>query len=400
MRGGILAGVYAAKTLGSPVYAELRTAFDQAMQEQGMDAFGKERELARFIQTGVDTLERGGTASCGLAGRGTGPRGRRPALPMAAMPMAAMPPEAAPAGSSLDSYLPAFALALPLPAGFTCTSGYGWRQDPVAADGSEDFHTGKDLAAAEGTPVYAAADGTVRAAALGSSYGNYVRILHEAGDETLYAHMQYVFVRPGQQVRQGQQIGTVGQTGNVTGPHLHFELLHAGIRDHPTRGVCRRGIRRRWSGRPCACPCPFFYTLLLAVDATGIFRLGLLCALLHECGHIVVFIALTGRLPALEASFCGALFIHARCAASPGEGTASGSGGTRRQSAAGGGDARLDGRPGGVRILRALASAGPTCWSAGSICCLCRDWTAGIWRAACVSLCAGHWTTAVNRIYK
>ena len=77
----------------------------------------------------------------------------------------------------------------------------------------------------------------MRTAALGSSYGNYVRILHEAGDETLYAHMQYVFVRPGQKVRQGQQIGTVGQTGNVTGPHLHFELLHAGIRYDPTQAL-------------------------------------------------------------------------------------------------------------------------------------------------------------------
>lgn len=227
----ILAGVYAAKMLDLPVYAELRTAFDQVMQEQGLDAFGKERELARFIQTGVDTL--GEAAQQVAASLAEEPATRETARTAHGRNA----PEAAPAGSSLDSYLPAFALALPLPAGFTCTSGYGWRQDPVAADGSEDFHTGKDLAAAEGTPVYAAADGTVRAAALGSSYGNYVRILHEAGDETLYAHMQYVFVRPGQQVRQGQQIGTVGQTGNVTGPHLHFELLHAGIRYDPTEAL-------------------------------------------------------------------------------------------------------------------------------------------------------------------
>lgn len=54
---------------------------------------------------------------------------------------------------------------------------------------------------------------------------------------------------------------------------------------------------------PCALL--FFYTLLLAVDSTGVFRLGILCALLHECGHIVVFIALEHRLPALEASLAG-----------------------------------------------------------------------------------------------
>ena len=230
--GAILAGVYAARTMGLPVYDTLRTAFDQAMQEQGLDAFGEERELVRFIQTGIDSLgEAAQEVAVSLAdGAATGETAARTAHSRNA-------PEQAPAGSSLDSYLPDFSLTLPLPAGFTCTSGYGWREDPVADDGSEDFHTGKDLAAAEGTPVYAAADGTVRTAARGSSYGNYVRILHEAGDETLYAHMQYVFVRPGQKVRQGQQIGTVGQTGNVTGPHLHFELLHAGIRYDPTQAL-------------------------------------------------------------------------------------------------------------------------------------------------------------------
>lgn len=227
----ILAGVYAARALDLPVYAQLRTAFDRAMQEQGLDAFGEERELVRFIQTGADALEEAARQVAATLTREASTR------ETARTVHGRNAPEEAPAGSSLESYLPAFDLALPLPEGFSCTSGYGWRQDPVAADGSEDFHTGKDLAAAEGTPVYAAADGTVRAAALGSSYGNYVRILHEAGDETLYAHMQYVFVRPGQQVRQGQQIGTVGQTGNVTGPHLHFELLHAGIRYDPTQAL-------------------------------------------------------------------------------------------------------------------------------------------------------------------
>ena len=120
------------------------------------------------------------------------------------------PARAAPAGASTESYQPAFALALPLPAGFAPTSGYGWRDDPLTADGSEDFHLGADLAAAEGTPVYAAADGVVRWSGLGQSYGNYLRILHADGDETLYAHMQYLFVHPGQQVRQGQVIGHGG----------------------------------------------------------------------------------------------------------------------------------------------------------------------------------------------
>ena len=102
---------------------------------------------------------------------------------------------------------------------------------------AQEFHTGVDLSAAEGTPVLAAADGVVRLAKSHSSYGNYVRILHSDGDETIYAHMQYLFVRQGQRVSAGRQIGTAGQTGNATGPHLHFELLHEGVRYDPTQAL-------------------------------------------------------------------------------------------------------------------------------------------------------------------
>ena len=63
--------------------------------------------------------------------------------------------------------------------------------------GGTDFHLGHDLAAATGTPVLAAADGVVRVAGKHASYGNYLRILHADGDETLYAHMQYLFVSTG-----------------------------------------------------------------------------------------------------------------------------------------------------------------------------------------------------------
>ena len=70
-----------------------------------------------------------------------------------------------------------------------------------------------------------------------SSYGNYLRILHADGDETLYAHMQYLFVRTGQAVTAGQVLGTVGETGNATGPHLHFEILHKGLRYDPSEAL-------------------------------------------------------------------------------------------------------------------------------------------------------------------
>ena len=101
----------------------------------------------------------------------------------------------------------------------------------------EEFHLGNDLAAAEGTAVLAAADGVVRMAGRHKSYGNYLRVLHADGDETLYAHLQYLFVRAGEAVSAGQTLGTVGQTGNATGPHLHFEILHRGLRYDPAAAL-------------------------------------------------------------------------------------------------------------------------------------------------------------------
>jgi len=129
-----------------------------------------------------------------------------------------------------------FPLQFPLPGQSRKTSGYGWRTDPMGGLG-DDFHIGNDLAAAQGTPVLAAADGVVRMAGSHKSYGNYLRILHADGDETLYAHMQYLFVKAGECVTAGQILGTVGETGNATGPHLHFEILHRGLRYDPAEAL-------------------------------------------------------------------------------------------------------------------------------------------------------------------
>ena len=142
-----------------------------------------------------------------------------------------------PAYAKEESYTPDFALCFPLPESTSRkTSGYGWRTDPMGGLGT-DFHIGNDLAAAEGTPVLAAADGVVRIAGSHKSYGSYLRLLHADGDETLYAHMQYLFVKAGETVTAGQILGTVGETGNATGPHLHFEILHKGLRYDPAQAL-------------------------------------------------------------------------------------------------------------------------------------------------------------------
>ena len=145
--------------------------------------------------------------------------------------------KAAPEGCSLKRVRPAQTAGFPLgTTAWRVSDAYGWRTDPMGGL-EEDFHIGNDLAAVEGTAVLAAADGVVRMAGRHKSYGNYLRVLHADGDETLYAHLQYLFVRAGEAVSAGQTLGTVGQTGNATGPHLHFEILHRGLRYDPAAAL-------------------------------------------------------------------------------------------------------------------------------------------------------------------
>ena len=120
----------------------------------------------------------------------------------------------------------------PLPQSFTITSQFGYRTDPFT--GEISYHSGTDIAAPYGTPVLAAAGGTVTVANAtdpwGGSYGYYVKIQHDGTFDTLYAHCSSICVTPGQQVQQGEVIGYVGSTGNSTGNHLHFEVWENGER--------------------------------------------------------------------------------------------------------------------------------------------------------------------------
>ena len=127
---------------------------------------------------------------------------------------------------------PTGTLQWPLPVAGTITSQFGHRVDPITGEVSS--HTGTDIACAEGTPILAAADGTVTVANgldnWGGSYGYYIQIDHGGGLETLYAHCSSICVTTGQQVQAGQVIGYVGHTGRVTGSHLHLEVRIDGNR--------------------------------------------------------------------------------------------------------------------------------------------------------------------------
>ena len=120
----------------------------------------------------------------------------------------------------------------PVPAGTArVTDAYGYRKHPIY--GYYGMHSGVDLAAPQGTPVYAIASGYVNISTYHSVNGNYVSMSHGNGYGSLYAHLDHAVVSAGDYVKQGQVIGYVGSTGWSTGAHLHFEIHKNGSTVNP-----------------------------------------------------------------------------------------------------------------------------------------------------------------------
>lgn len=111
-----------------------------------------------------------------------------------------------------------------LPVKGTIGQGYGVKN----SDYSAGYHTGLDISAPAGTPVYTPLDGVVISAGYSGAYGNAVYVRHKDGTVGLYGHMQFVSVRQGQRVRAGTKLGGVGTTGNSTANHLHWEIRKPG----------------------------------------------------------------------------------------------------------------------------------------------------------------------------
>ena len=113
----------------------------------------------------------------------------------------------------------------------TISSGFGGRYHPILK--TIRMHTGVDLSAPKGTPVYATADGVVSREKGGSGYGIVVILNHGYSYQTLYAHLSKKVVKPGQKVKRGQLIGYVGNTGLSFGTHLHYEVIKNGVKVNP-----------------------------------------------------------------------------------------------------------------------------------------------------------------------
>ncbi|MGS2808361.1 M23 family metallopeptidase [Nocardia sp. MW-W600-9] len=122
-----------------------------------------------------------------------------------------------------------------LPAKGAFTSGFGSRWGTM--------HRGIDIAAPIGSPIYAVADGTVVEAGPAQGFGLWVRIRHDDGTISIYGHMYDFFVSPGERVPAGMQIARIGNRGDSTGPHLHFEIVQSGNHVDPQAWLAMHGLQ-------------------------------------------------------------------------------------------------------------------------------------------------------------
>jgi len=137
--------------------------------------------------------------------------------------------ETTPANVCLTQQVLGFAYAAPVSG--EITDGFGFREHPILQ--KQKFHYGVDIAAESGAVIRAFAAGTVTVVAESSDLGKYVEVLHEGGVTSLYAHCSAITASSGQQVALGDPIAEVGETGQTTGSHLHFELQRGSVYLNP-----------------------------------------------------------------------------------------------------------------------------------------------------------------------
>jgi murein DD-endopeptidase MepM/ murein hydrolase activator NlpD len=197
----------------------------------------KQRQLLENLETRVDAIEDTSRRIAEISGapvedesrQGTSERGAGgPLIEMDATAIAEVETRAVVLEQELRAYELALRERARIPsiwpvAGGETTDGFGGRRDPFGG-GSSEFHSGQDISAERGTPVYAAGIATVKFAGTQSGYGQVVILDHGDGITTRYGHLSKIEVVAGQQLLRGEMIGRVGSTGRSTGPHLHYEV--------------------------------------------------------------------------------------------------------------------------------------------------------------------------------
>lgn len=190
-------------------------------------------ETAVRLLTGVET----GEAAADPMG-GSGARGKP--QPAQTEPEPKQEPEvtdmgydgpALPDNTTMDRYALGLSETM-APVEAVMSSGFGWREHPIS--GGEKFHYGVDLAVDTGTTVHAFAAGVVDYIGESDVYGQYLQIDHGNGVTSFYAHCSKLCVQQGQTVAMGEKVAESGATGEVTGPHLHFEMKKNGVRLNPS----------------------------------------------------------------------------------------------------------------------------------------------------------------------
>ena len=139
-----------------------------------------------------------------------------------------------PENASINNYKLSENMTLPVING-RVSSEFGQRVHPISKD--LRFHTGIDIAADTGTPIYAAFDGEVLFAGYDKWNGNHLKIKHDNKIVTVYCHCESLKVKKGEKIRAGEVVATVGSTGSSTGPHLHFELRIDNVSYNPQNAL-------------------------------------------------------------------------------------------------------------------------------------------------------------------
>jgi len=209
-----------------------------------LKAVARDEAIARSLETETPTLARAAEAAGSILTPTTAV-GSNAVAPTPALRSSVILPAGAVRTASAEVVVPdalgrhprfeTTAVSLSLPVRGRVSSSFGARRDPFT--GRRRVHEGVDIAVPKGTPIRAAAEGTVVFAGRQRGYGNTVILQHADGRKTRYAHAAKLGVTVGEAVGKGETIGLVGSTGRSTGPHLHFEVIDGGRHVNPLGAV-------------------------------------------------------------------------------------------------------------------------------------------------------------------